>query len=79
VDEFVLLAYLDEMVPAVRKRRSLLRASIRFRRVPRGSTLPASIGTGESEALCVGQASNTISARTMMASSAIEMAAPRVI
>ena len=31
------------------------------------------------EALCVGQASSTISARTMMASRAIEMAAPRVI
>jgi hypothetical protein len=32
VDEFVLLAYLDEMVRCVRKPRSLLRAGIRFRR-----------------------------------------------
>jgi hypothetical protein len=31
-DEFVLLAYLDEMVRCVRKPRSLLRAGIRFRR-----------------------------------------------
>jgi hypothetical protein len=47
----------------------------------RRSTIPArsSVPTGESEALCVGQASSTLSARTMMASRAMEMAAPRVI
>ena len=33
----------------------------------------SSVPIGESEALCVGQASSTISARTMMASKAIEM------
>jgi hypothetical protein len=39
----------------------------------------SSAPTGESEALCVGQASSTISARTMMASRVSEMAALRVI
>ena len=37
-DEFVLLAYLDEMVRCVRKPRSLLRAGIRFRRAALGAS-----------------------------------------